>query len=266
VRLGHPTAAATKDVDTRPRRVLGEFPVEFPADLKDACLQASWKIRHNRQVAYERPVVLESEYGRLTLLPITRSGSRLVLPAHLQRGNDTVAGELLLIDHDPLPLVVPTEIGYEDALAAWTQVLLGFADATCVDLETAAPLPTSSVSTSARQRASGRVQPKGPDVQTIPRRRAWPAHLQPVGGWAHFSGSFVAGHRRRLLHGETASPEARERAGQWGIVLGPSETWVRPYTRGMPETPEMHFPWTAPAELGGLPGPGRGDGWTYCSG
>jgi hypothetical protein len=66
---------------------------------------------------------------------------------------------------------------------------------------------------------------------------------------SHYSGSFVAGHRRRLNEGRTASAEACDRARQVGIILHPHETWVRPHTRGIPEGIEMRFLWHAPTEL-----------------
>jgi hypothetical protein len=66
---------------------------------------------------------------------------------------------------------------------------------------------------------------------------------------SHYSGSFVAGHRRRLNEGRTASAEACDRARQVGIILHPHETWVRPHTRGIPDGIQMRFLWHAPTEL-----------------
>jgi hypothetical protein len=57
-------------------------------------------------VAYERPVVLECDLGELTLLPITGTEIRLLIPFRLNRGTETLKGELVLSDSDPLPLLV----------------------------------------------------------------------------------------------------------------------------------------------------------------
>jgi hypothetical protein len=65
-----------------------------------------------------------------------------------------------------------------------------------------------------------------------------------------YSGSFVAGHRRRLDGDHQPSAEARARARQVGIALAQNETWVRPHTRGVPDGLEMRFRWSAPEALG----------------
>jgi hypothetical protein len=83
----------------------------------------------------------------------------------------------------------------------------------------------------------------------LPRTQHWPRHLEPVGQWVSYSGSLVAGHRRHLHDGRTASDEARERARQVGIILQPYETWVQPHVRGIPDNIEMRFLWHAPVEL-----------------
>jgi hypothetical protein len=51
-------------------RRIGHLPEYLGRDLIDACLQASYRIRNERQQAYDRPVVLESSTGELTLHPI----------------------------------------------------------------------------------------------------------------------------------------------------------------------------------------------------
>lgn len=84
----------------------------------------------------------------------------------------------------------------------------------------------------------------------IMRGHPWPGNLEPIGRWTSYSGSFVAGHRRRLNDGQTASNEACDRARQVGITLRSRETWVRPHARGIPDGLEMRFRWNAPEELG----------------
>jgi hypothetical protein len=253
-RQGAKATAEAADVGTKakPRRatarLIDHLPDGLDPELIDACLDASRRIRLERQVAYERPVVLESEVGELTLLPIERTGSRLLMPFRLSKGTETLAGELIISDRDPLPLLIGECVADEDAITAWTCALAGFADATCVELEQAAP---------ATRRDPAIPQPSPPpsvpgrstSARTLPRRRPWPSYLEPVGPWIRYSGSFVAGHRRRLQDGQKASDQAHDRARQVGIILHRHETWVRPHARGVPDDIEMRFAWHPPARL-----------------
>jgi hypothetical protein len=240
--------AAAERVRAAARRRLDEFPAWIAAELEEVGLEASRKIREERQVAYERPVVLENEHGELTLLPIKGPESRLLVPFVLIGETDTLRGELLLAGTDPLPLFIPPEVDDDQALIAWTSALLGFADATCIEL--AAPAArTMPVFPPRRPARSGRRTVRDRS-SAIPRRRTWPSHLEPIGHWVRYSGSFVAGHRRRLDDDHQPSAEARARARQVGIVLAPNETWVRPHTRGVPDGLEMRFRWSAPEALG----------------
>ncbi len=229
------------------RRRIDHLPSGLDPALIAACLDASRRIRLDRQVAYERPVVLECDLGELMLLPIAGTITRLVAPFQLNKGTETVKGELLLGDHDPLPVLMSEEVAQEDTIAAWTCALLGLAAATCIELQSAEPVA---------RRAPTRPSPHSPlsvphhrPTQTVPRKSPWPGHLEPVGSWTQYKGSFVAGHRRHLHDGQTASDEARDWARQVGIILRPSETWVRPHTRGVPAGIEMRFVWHTPAEL-----------------
>jgi hypothetical protein len=124
-------AAARRRIDDLPNN-LGPQPIS-------ACIDASRRIRLERQVAYERPVVLESDLGDLTLLPAAGTEARLLMPFRLKKGTETITGELVLGDHDPQPLLIAHGVT-ADAITAWTCALLGFANATCIELEpTATP-------------------------------------------------------------------------------------------------------------------------------
>jgi hypothetical protein len=240
--------AATSAVRRVPvQQRIDNFPDGLAPELTRACLEASRRIRLERQVAYDRPVVLECNLGELILLPVRGTGPRLLLPFHLKKAAGTLNGELVLGNHDPLPLLIGSHVTDAEAIAAWTCALLGFADATCFEIEVVEPTPRSQVPTPRLPRGSLHSRHSIPD---LPRIRQWPSQLLPVGSWSRHSGSFVAGHRRRLHNGQTASIEARYRARQVGIVLRPGETWVRPFTRGVPEGVEMRFRWNAPTELG----------------
>jgi hypothetical protein len=229
-------------------RRFDQLPDGLAPALVEVCLAASRRIRVERQVAYDRPVVLESEVGELTLLPIKRTGSRLLAPFRLSKNVETLAGELVIGDRDPLPLLIGEGVADEDAIKAWTCALLGFADATCVELEKSEP-PTRRDATRYKPRRPSSVPRPNASVQTVPRARPWPSYLQPVGHWIRYSNSFVAGHRRRLQEGQRASEAAHERAHLVGIVLQPHETWVRAHARGVPEGLEMRFSWHPPTEL-----------------
>jgi hypothetical protein len=234
-------AAAAAERRAAERRRIFQLPDNLPRELIDACLDASRRIRLDRQVAYERPVTLESDVGELTLLPIAGPDTRLLMPFRLRIETDVLHGELVLGDHDPLALLISPDIPDEDAITAWTCALLGFADATCIEL-----VPVEG---RVRREPEGQRRPSRgtshdrPATQIAPRRQIWPKNLEPVGHWVRFSGSFVAGHRRHLNDGQAASDEARDRARQVGITLRPHETWVRPHARGVPDDIEMRFRW-----------------------
>lgn len=165
-----------------------------------------------------------------------------------QQGDGDAGRELVLGDRDPLPLLISQGVADDDAITAWTCALLGFADATCIELEPSAPTARLELAVTPRRRASS-VFRRRSSMPTLPRTQRWPRHLEPVGHWIRYSGSFVAGHRRRLNDGKTATDEARDRARQVGIILHPHETWVRPHARGVPDGIEMRFRWHAPSEL-----------------
>jgi hypothetical protein len=247
------TAEATAAVaDAEPSRAAAQrridhLPDDLAPGLIDACVDASRRIRVERRVDYPWPVVLECDVGELTLLPIVGTETRLLMPFRLSKGMEMLKGKLILGDRDPLPLLISDDVADEDAITAWTCALLGFADATCIELELTEP-------TARRESARVRWRPRSsvsrrPSARTLPRRRPWPSHLEPVGQWVRYSGSLVASHRRRLHDGQTASAEARDRARQVGIILGPHETWVRAHARGIPESIEIRFLWHAPIEL-----------------
>jgi len=241
-------AAAAERSHASARRRVDHLPGDLHPELLAACLHASRRIRLERQVAYDRPVVLQCNLGDLTLLPITGNQSRLMVPFCLTTDTSALTGELLLEDRDPIPLLIREDITDRDAIAAWTCALLGFADATCIDIEPGEPTSRHKPMKSRRRQSS---TPSHPDLTSrpLPRKRKWPQHLEPVGHWMRYSGSFVAGHRRRLNEGQSASADAIDRARQVGITLHQNETWVKAHARGIPDGIEMRFRWHAPTHL-----------------
>jgi hypothetical protein len=61
------------------------------------------------------------------------------MPFRLNTGTEGLNGELVLGDSDPLPILTGQGVADNDAFAAWTCALLGFADATCIELEPTEP-------------------------------------------------------------------------------------------------------------------------------
>jgi hypothetical protein len=242
------TGAASTKPKVNPGKhftVRRELPTSIDPALADACINASRRIRLERQVAYERPVSLQYAAGTLMLRPIVHTGSRLQVPFRLDMGRASIDGDLILADHDPLPLLIGVNVTDEDVITAWAGALIGFADITCVEIELSTSRPSER-----RQRSQAAAHRSQREIPTAPRRHPWPSHLEPIGEWAQYSGSFVAGHRRHLPEGWTASDTARERARRIGIVLRVDETWVKPHARGIPEGTEMRFRWRAPEVLG----------------
>lgn len=249
-KVAKPTVTAAK-VARRPAnawRRIDQLPGNLPSRLINACLEASRRIRLERHLAYEGPVVLECDLGELMLLPITGTGRLLLVPFRLSMEAKTVQGELILGDRDPLPIRIDNGVAKKDAITAWTCALLGFADATCIEFDPAEP--TARRRPKGPRRHSRSLPPRHrPPTQTLPRRQRWPSYLEPVGQWTRYGGSLVAAHRRRLADGKTASDEARDRARQVGIILRPHETWVKAHARGLPSGVEMRFLWNAPTGL-----------------
>lgn len=195
-------------------------------------------------------MVLVCDVGELTLLPIAGPESRLVVPFRLSKGTETVKGELLLEDRDPLPVRVGEGVADEDAIPPWTCALLGFADATCIAFDLAEPAARREL---ARPRWPPRssASRRRPSAPALPGKPRWPSYLEPVGHTIRYVNSLVRGHRRRLPYGHTASDAQRDLARRIGIILRPNETWVPPHTRGhgLPDGTERRFVWHAPAEL-----------------
>ena len=120
-----PTGSASSPAQLRR---IGQLPEYLGPDLIDACLQASYRIRNDRQQAYDRPVVLESSTGELTFHPIGGTPPGLHVPFSLRMsnltGNAPVRGRLLLGNEDPVPAMIATDASEEDAITAWVTALL----------------------------------------------------------------------------------------------------------------------------------------------
>jgi hypothetical protein len=222
---------------------------QFPSCLQSravaACLEASRRIREERQIGYECPVVLETTVGVLTLLPLAWNQGQIRIPFSIRLHPEPMSASLLLAKSDPLPLVTDSDVPEDDAAMAWACALLGFADATCFTFEirsTDRPRRHSQPSLSTpRYRDS---------VRSVPRKRQWPANLEPTGPSAHRSGSLVAGHIRHLPEGQHGGEEAHDYAlHRFGIILQDGETWVKAHSRGLSVNEELRFRWSTQIDL-----------------
>jgi hypothetical protein len=86
----------------------------------------------------------------------------------LTKATATINGHLVLGDGDPLALLVDEEATDEDAITAWTTALLGFADATCIEVGSAEPAPPRERSAQ-RRRASSSVRQRLSSAPSLPR-------------------------------------------------------------------------------------------------
>ena len=143
--------------------------------------------------------------GELTLLPVIENDRAFSLPFQLAFGSGTIRAQLVLVDRDPLPLEISEDVALEDAVIGWTNALIGFADVTCIHLDSPATRALPEHRPTATSAASVPSPRRAPRIRQ--RRHPWPSPLVPVGRWASYSGSLVAGHRRRLATGRTASDE-----------------------------------------------------------
>jgi hypothetical protein len=86
------------------------------------------------------------------------TGIRLLLPFCLSNGLESLDGQLELIlgDPDPLPLLIEKDVSDGDVIRAWTCALVGFADVTCIDIESATSRQPSSKPRSASPRLQHR--------------------------------------------------------------------------------------------------------------
>lgn len=222
-----------------------QFPDYLQPRTVAACMEASRRIREERQIGYECPVVLETKVGALTFLPLAWNRGQVSIPFSIRLRPDPMSASLLLAKSDPLPLVTDNDVPEDDAAMAWVCALLGFADATCFTFEThgsdrARRHPHPSLSAS-RYRGLAR---------SVPRKKRWPANLEPTGPTANRSGSIVPGHIRHLPEGQHGGEEAHDYAlHHFGIILRDGETWVKTHTRGLTGVKELRFRWHTQIDL-----------------
>jgi hypothetical protein len=244
-------AASDAGTVTSPRR-FDILPDSISPELREACIEASRRIRLERRTAFGRRVILEGGHCELMVEPIGKRKNKLHVPFFFSADRDgegaQVQGELDLVGTDPLPVLITSGMNDSAAYTAWACMLLGFAELTCNSPE---PVVRDSRTGHPRSlppdhRRSGHHRTGGDSMRT---ERPWSESLEPAGPWYTAGGTYVAAHISRLPFGREHSPEAAQLALQAGILLEQQETWVRDYIRGVPKDAEIRFRWRAPAEL-----------------
>jgi hypothetical protein len=235
-----------------PLRILDDVPEGTSRQLERETLDASRRLRCERQMVYATAAVLMADFGVVRFEPIETDSGQLLVPFRFHCDSGEVEGGISLSgDRDPLRLEIYCDTITDEPLV-WSTAIRGYAELATWNFVDAA----RHGATAARYRRSSAALPRTksadtmrPRKQRLPRRQArearlsWPAHIRPIGDTAANFAAHVAGHRRQLAVGSTPSVEARQRARQLGIDLAADETWVRPHVRGAPSGYELRFEW-----------------------
>jgi hypothetical protein len=225
-------------------RTLTQLPAGLAADLCEAALAASHRIRKHRSIVYGHPVLLRAPDFALRFNPLWRERQRLLAPFTIDGAIAPTTG-WLLIDSDVDPLHLRTSAPDGIALGlVWAIALIGFAELTCVEVADPVPilLPAQRNARSGRNRNT----PRQLTDREFGRPRFVPPTLTPTDDTARLLGHYVVGHRRLLRAGQVAGHRAITSAAHSGIVLRSHETWVRPHARGVPDNARLDFEWEHP--------------------
>jgi len=224
----------------------------LPPDLNDEHVHraraATDDLIARRSVVYGHPVDLVAPSTHLRLLPLRRRKGRLEAPFACQIGDAALFAGALVIDRRSDVLAL-WEFAHNGASVGphWFAALVGLRELTCVE-----QIDTPGVRTAHEPR--GRpfglraAQVRGLDERRFGHRSGLlhGDRLRPTAGTLQIAGNYVAGHRRQLQPGQTASDDAAARATEFGITLGANETWVRPHARGFPPDATLTFTWDEP--------------------
>ena len=223
-----------KELVTAPPTGLGTVEIEWALD-------ASRRLRTDRQVAYGQDVVLVLPEEELTFHPVAGTArGAIILPFRAAVADVVTEGSILLQgSEDPLGVILEAELPSLVRARTWFLALTGAAAATCFEAEPARPRSDTRRSPNGRPRSR---PPAGGEGDLPLRGPRWPSDLEPIGHWTRHTASVVVGHRRRLSRG-AASAEAVRRARAVGIALRPGETWVQPHVRGAADITELRFRW-----------------------
>lgn len=235
------------------------FPESLPDQLRAAAMQASARIRTRRDRAFRHSVVLDAGTYEVRFDPIRSCSGVLEVPFSFRRkGSDHVEAALrILTSVDPLEVAFGEDDDEDEVVRAWVVGLLGFSDLSCAQT-TSAPMQAQPQTPRGRARARSRLgeSSERSPRRSLPNRRGARAGgttlstaLTPVRETAQYSGTHVAGHRRRLRRGQSCTDSARAAARSFGIELGATETWVKPHPRGLADNVVLEYDWQAPPQI-----------------
>jgi len=228
-------------------RLLSDLPDWLEPEVRDLAMDASRRLRTERNIALGHTVELQYDSGTIRFEPLRRGPEHIELPVAWSGWPEHATGELHVDGRrDPLPLRCSWEGGEQEVVPGWVWALAGFAELVC------RPDLTDLSRSGAVTSSAGRL---GASATSRPRERADRSagtdrgRLRPIGQTVHWIASYVAGHRRLLRLGHHASDAARANAAKVGIVLRHGETWVSPHVRGVPPDAVLQFRWDAPHVL-----------------
>jgi hypothetical protein len=239
--------------------VLTHLPASGSEGDRNMALDASVQIRNERSREFGHTVVLRRGEASVRFEPIPEHGT-VQVPLEFRAGDSYLVGGLRLkAPQDPLALAIFDRSPCEEVIVrGWLFALLGYAELTCVPGEATAEEPAVAQHTEgARNRSPNGRRRSTPEPRPLRKPRRYdgggargtsvllPPSLVPTAPTRRYLASYVAGHKRHLSVGRHPSPDARKRAEHLGIALGPSETWVRPHARGVPDDAALVFEWKA---------------------
>jgi hypothetical protein len=190
-------------------------------------MDASRRIRLERNVAFPHPVELAAGSTTLTFAPITGGATmpRVPFETGLQHGRSASGFLWLWTRNDPLTIAFQQPPDPRSVPLVWAAVLVGFADLTAWPeqelVRSTSPSPTRSQRGPTRAPRERRLP--GPRKRYLNSR----GRLDIYALQAHF----VVGHKRWLPDGSEASAEKLREAAELGMKLEPGQTWVTSHYR-----------------------------------
>jgi len=246
VRLPRPRRS-TRSVTPEPRRpdrIVVSFPEALAEPLRSAAMDASRRIRLERNSAYGHPVEVHlPTRDAIRFEPLSSEAGPLECPFEYHVAPRRFHMALRLKRRtDPLSLAVYDSANDAIIGRAWALALMAYADLTC--------LPQDDAAQSEERDHPGRgPRNEDPWETSLPARqesagRIWlPATLEPTQETREHLASYVIGHIRRLPPGHRAGAEALAAARKVGIRLPGGTTWVQPHLRGAPRDTVLVFRW-----------------------
>jgi len=237
------------------RQLYRRFADEASPATVSAAVEASRRLTNDRSLVFPHEIRIDVDDAVLTFSPLVGSDSisarhwwekstarHLDVPFRYERRGAVYEAALRLV-----PVGAPLGCDWRQRsdlttlTDAWSLALEAYAELTCAKRRQAqdkggrrTPNPVPAGGERSTQR-----DVRSPHRGSVPI----PSGFTPLGSTSRFLASYVAGHRRQLNADHTHSDDAAANAARYGIRLGPHETWVEPYTRGIAPETRLHFRW-----------------------